>query len=54
MKSSIELIRLLALVLIVFTHTRNNLESGIAYFIVEKIPAFGTAILSIVSGYLYF
>lgn len=54
MKSSIELIRLVAVVLIVFTHTRNNLESGIAYFVVEKIPAFGTAILSIVSGYLYF
>ena len=54
MKSSIELIRLIAVILIVFTHTRNELEYGIAYFIVERIPTFGTAILSIISGYLYF
>lgn len=54
MKSSVELIRLIAVVLIVFTHTRNELENGFAYFIVERIPTFGTAILSIVSGYLYF
>ena len=53
-KSSIEIIRLIAVILIVFTHTRNELTNGIAYFIVEKIPTFGTAILSIVSGYLYF
>lgn len=54
MKSSIELIRLIAVILVVFTHTRNELTSGIAYFIIEKIPTIGTAILSIVSGYLYF
>lgn len=54
MKSSIELIRLIAVILIVFTHTRNELENDIAYFVFEKIPTFGTAILSIVSGYLYF
>lgn len=54
MKSSIEFIRLIAVILIVFTHTRNELENGIAYFIVERIPTFGTAILSIISGYLYF
>lgn len=54
MNSSIELIRLIAVILIVFTHTRNGLESGIAHFIVEGIPPFGTAILSIISGYLYF
>jgi len=54
MKSSIELIRLIAVILIVFTHTRNELEDGIAYFIVERIPTFGTAILSIISGYLYY
>ena len=54
MKSSIELIRLIAVILIVFTHTRNELEYGVAYFIVEQIPTFGTAILSIISGYLYF
>lgn len=54
MKSSIELIRLVAVILIVFTHTRNELEEGITYFLVEQIPPFGTAILSIISGYLYF
>lgn len=54
MKSSIELIRLIAVILIVFTHTRNELEYGVAYFIVERIPTFGTAILSIISGYLYY
>lgn len=54
MNSSIELIRLIAVILIVFTHTRNELENGIAYFIIEGIPTLGTAILSIISGYLYF
>lgn len=54
MKPSIELIRLIAVVLIIFTHTRNNLESGIIYFIVERLPIFGTAVLSIISGYLYY
>lgn len=54
MKSSIELIRLIAVILIVFTHTRNELKYGIFYFIVEIIPTFGTAILSIISGYLYY
>lgn len=54
MKSSIELIRLIAVILIVFTHTRNELKYGIPYFIVEIIPTFGTAILSIISGYLYY
>jgi len=54
MNSSIELIRLIAVILIVFTHTRNEFESGLIYFLVEKLPTFGTAILSIISGYLYF
>lgn len=54
MKPSIELIRLIAVILITFTHTRNHLESGIIYFIIEKLPTYGTSILSIVSGYLYY
>lgn len=54
MKSSIELIRLIAVLLITFTHTRNNFEDGLYYYIFEYLPTFGTAILSIVSGYLYF
>lgn len=54
MKPSIELIRLVAVILITFTHTRNDLQSGYIFFAVEKLPTFGTAILSIVSGYLYY
>jgi hypothetical protein len=54
MNSSIELIRLFAVVLIVFTHTRHELDSGTTLFIIERLPTFGTAILSVVSGYLYF
>lgn len=54
MKPSIELIRLIAVILITFTHTRNNLEDGLGYFIIECLPLYGTAILSIISGYLYY
>lgn len=54
MNSSIELIRLFAVVLIVFTHTRHELDSGTALFIIERLPTFGTAILSVISGYLYY
>ncbi len=54
MNPSIELIRLIAVILITFTHTRHDLSSGLLYTIVEKIPTYGTAILSIISGYLYY
>lgn len=54
MKYSIELIRLIAVILITFTHTRNDFEEGLAHFIFRELPTFGTAILSIVSGYLYY
>lgn len=54
MKPGIELVRLIAVILITFTHTRNHLESGFTYFIVEELPKYGTAILSIISGYLYY
>lgn len=55
MKYSIELIRLLAVILITFTHTRHSItpESSITYFIVEELPTIGTVLLSVVSGYLY-
>lgn len=53
--SSIELLRICAVILIIFTHTRHNLTSdSIFYFIIEKLPTYGTAILSIISGYLYY
>jgi hypothetical protein len=54
MKPGIELVRLIAVILITFTHTRNHLESGFTYFVVEELPKYGTAILSIISGYLYY
>lgn len=50
---SIEVIRLLAVVLITFTHTRHNLESGPWCVLLEEVPKYGTLMLSIVSGYLY-
>lgn len=51
---SIELIRLIAVVFITFTHTRHEFESGTFFFIIEVLPTYGTAILSIISGYLYY
>ncbi len=53
MNYSIEIIRLLAVVLITFTHTRHNLESGPAYVLLEEVPKYGTLILSVISGYLF-
>ena len=54
MNGGIEIIRIIAVILITFTHTRNNLSEGWGYFIIEKLPTYGTAILSIISGYLFF
>ncbi len=54
MKYSIELIRLVAVLLITFTHTKHTLSTNDwAYFFVEILPPYGTAILSVISGYLY-
>lgn len=57
MKYSIELARLLAVILITFAHTRHSLikeDSKLIYFIVEELPTIGTVLLSIISGYLFF
>jgi len=54
MKYNIELLRLIAVILITFTHTRHNFSDGITFFILEKLPSYGTFTLSIISGYLYF
>lgn len=54
MKPSIEFFRVTAVILITFTHTKHNIDSGILYFLINKLPPVGTAILSIISGYLYF
>ncbi|MBR8537083.1 hypothetical protein KDU71_16035 [Carboxylicivirga sediminis] len=53
MKGSIELMRIIAVILITFTHTRHNIESGYFYFLFEKIPTYGTPVLSLISGYLF-
>ncbi len=57
MKYSIELTRLLAVILITLTHTRHSLvkeDSSLVYFIVEELPTIGTVLLSVISGYLFF
>lgn len=53
MKYSIELIRFTAVILITFTHTKHELTDGIFYFFIEEIPKYGTVILSVISGFLY-
>lgn len=53
MNYSIELLRLLAVILITFTHTRHEFTEGGFHFLIEKLPQYGTLILSIISGYLY-
>src|SRR5690554_254270 len=53
MKYNIEFIRLVAVILITFTHTRNDFTEGFSYFFIEQLPQYGTVILSIISGYLY-
>ena len=54
MKGNIELLRIVCVVLLVFTHTRHNFEDGIMHFILYDLPKYGTLILSIISGYLYY
>lgn len=53
MRYNIELIRLLAVLLITFTHTRHEFAEGTAHFILEELPTYGTLILSLISDYLY-
>ncbi len=54
MKGSFELARLICVLLLTFTHTRHNYSEGLTYFILEEIPKYGTLILSLISGYLYY
>ncbi|TDS49977.1 acyltransferase family protein [Myroides indicus] len=54
MNYSLELIRLIAVILITFTHTKNDFSTGITHFIFEEIPLMGTVILSLISGFLFF
>lgn len=53
MNYSIELMRLLAVILITFTHTRHEFTEGSFYLVIHELPKYGTLILSIISGYLY-
>lgn len=53
MNYSIEFLRLMAVVLITFTHTRHEFSQGNFYFIIQELPKYGTLILSIISGFLF-
>lgn len=53
MNARLEFLRVLSVVLITFTHTRNELSSGALYFIIEELPTYGTLLLSLISGYLF-
>lgn len=53
MHYTIELIRLIAVILITFTHIKHGFNDGPMYYILEVIPKYGTLILSLVSGFLY-
>ena len=53
MNQSIELLRFVSVLLIILTHTRHNITDGVYYMVFEVIPTYGTAILSIISGFLY-
>ena len=49
----VELIRILGVTLITFTHIRHNFTSGPVFWLFEVIPPYGTLMLSVVSGYLF-
>ncbi|MFU8813236.1 MAG: hypothetical protein ACNA78_09720 [Balneolaceae bacterium] len=53
MKYNIEFLRFLAVILITLTHTRHDVTDGWLFLLVYHIPQYGTVILSIISGYLY-
>ncbi len=53
MKYNLEFLRLIAVILVTFTHTRNNFTGGWEMLVFEDFPKIGTLVLSVVSGYLY-
>lgn len=53
MKYNLEFLRLIAVILVTFTHTRNNFIGGWEMLVFEDFPKIGTLVLSVVSGYLY-
>ncbi|WHT37827.1 hypothetical protein QNH98_11790 [Myroides sp. mNGS23_01] len=54
MNYSLEIIRLLAVILITFTHTKNDFSTGITQFVFHELPLLGTVLLSLTSGFLYY
>ncbi len=54
MNYSLEVIRLLAVILITFTHTKNDFHTGIPQFLFQELPLLGTILLSLISGFLYY
>ena len=50
---SIEILRLLSVVLLTLTHTKHSITGAVPYFFVETLPTYGTSLLSIISGFLY-
>ncbi len=54
MKGSFEFARLISVIILTFTHTRHNYSEGFIYIILEEMPKYGTLILSLISGYLYY
>lgn len=50
----IEFMRIAGVILITFTHIRHDFTEGTSYFILETLPKYGTLLLSIISGYLFY
>lgn len=53
MKYNLEFLRFFAVILVTFTHTRNNFTGGWEMLVFEDFPKIGTLVLSVISGYLY-
>lgn len=50
---SIELMRVIGVMLITLTHVKHEFESGLAFLVLEEIPLYGTLLLSVISGFLF-
>lgn len=50
----IEFMRIAGVILITFTHTNHDFTAGPPHFILEELPRYGTLLLSVISGYLYY
>ncbi|MXN92102.1 hypothetical protein GR160_12785 [Flavobacterium sp. Sd200] len=50
----IEFMRIAGVILITFTHIKHDFTTGTVFFVLEDLPKFGTMVLSVISGYLYY